>query len=64
MAAAGWRLVAILTLYALLSCCCRWLSLTADMLKAAIGEAQERGTRRGPLVYRAWLSGSQHPWGT
>ena len=28
------------------------------------GEAPERGTRRGLLVYRAWLVGSQLPWGT
>ena len=41
-----------------------WLSLTADMLMAAIGEAQEKSTTRGLLVYRAWLVGSQLPWGT
>ena len=41
-----------------------WSSLTADMLMAAIGEAQERSTTRGLLVYRAWLVGSQLPWGT
>ena len=41
-----------------------WSSRTADMLMAAIGEAQERSTRRGLLVYRAWLSGSRHPRGT
>ena len=41
-----------------------WLSLTADMLMAAIGEAQWRCTGRGLLVYRAWLVGSQLPWGT
>ncbi len=40
-----------------------WSSLTADMLMAAIGEVQERSTRRGLLVYRAWLDGSQLPWG-
>ena len=26
------------------------------------GEAPERGTRRGLLVYRAWLVGSHKPW--
>ena len=41
-----------------------WSSLTADMLMAANGEAQERSMRCGLLVFRAWLVGSRHPWGT
>ena len=41
-----------------------WASRTADMFMAASGEALERSTRRGLLVYRAWLVGSQLPWGT
>ena len=40
-----------------------WSSLTADMLMAANGEAQERSMRCGLLVSRAWLVGSQYPWG-
>ena len=41
-----------------------WASRTADMSMAASGEAQERSTRRGLLVYSAWPVGSQLPWGT
>ena len=41
-----------------------WSSLTANMLMAASGRAQDRRTRRGLLVYGAWLSGSKLPSGT
>lgn len=42
---------------------CLWWR-TAKVLMAASGEAQERNTKRGLLVYSAWRVGSQLPRGT
>ena len=56
-------LASILTLRALLPCCCRLTVANCGHVDDGLsGETPWRIAVRGLLVYRAWLVGSHKPW--
>ncbi len=56
-------LASILTLRALLPCCCRLTVANCGHVDDGLsGETRWRIAVRGLLVYRAWLVGSHKPW--
>ncbi len=56
-------LASVLTLRALLPCCCRLTVANCGHVDDGLsGETPWRIAVRGLLVYRAWLVGSHKPW--